>query len=562
MNRGGDIALIGLGAVGGFVGMLWGYLAVLSTLFDGHEVTVDTVLDVLFYASNPAAQIGLNIGPAEFWGLFILIIVLGVAGALLLVSRMRQGRVERDRDPQNNRYLASRAVVANELSGKAVKKRSWLRPGITVKQPSQVAWCVGVSRGVKAWIPYEESIVVAAPARTGKGRYIVTPAIAEFDGPVISTSTRAENLIDTYAERAARGPIGVFAPLGLGQGRLPRGVGTKLVGFDLTGGCTDMEVAKRRAGILASGQAGGVKDQDFWEGRGKALLTPLLMAGDISGEGVDGLVRWARDPAIARTALEILDNHGSADAAIAADELRAIVDGEDWKTVSNQWMMVRRAVDPLDIPHVREALKTTTFTINDFLENSGTFYIVLPEAGLIGALGSVILEEFYLAAARKAETCIGGRLEPPLHFSLDEIANIGRPPSLLTMATAGGGSGIQTMIALQSLEQARQAWGSQYANAIWDATTTKIVLGGVTDTKLLEDISVLAGEHDASATNASYRSMSLLADSFSTHTTRRRNLTVENLRSLPAGRAVLVRKATPVAPLTLATLDERVRWRK
>lgn len=114
------------------------------------------------------------------------------------------------------------------------------------------------------------------------------------------------------------------------------------------------------------------------------------------------------------------------------------------------------------------------------------------------------------------------------------------------MATAGGGSGIQTMIALQSLEQARQAWGSQYANAIWDATTTKIVLGGVTDTKLLEDISVLAGEHDASATNASYRSMSLLADSFSTHTTRRRNLTVENLRSLPAGRAVLVRKATPL----------------
>lgn len=127
-------------------------------------------------------------------------------------------------------------------------------------------------------------------------------------------------------------------------------------------------------------------------------------------------MRWARDPAIARTALEILDNHGSADAAIAADELRAIVDGEDWKTVSNQWMMVRRAVDPLDIPHVREALKTTTFTINDFLENSGTFYIVLPEAGLIGALGSVILEEFYLAAARKAETCIGGRLEPPYIF--------------------------------------------------------------------------------------------------------------------------------------------------
>ncbi|MEW6901080.1 type IV secretory system conjugative DNA transfer family protein [Trueperella pyogenes] len=562
MNRGGDIALIGLGVVGGFIGLLWGYLVILSTIFGGHKVTVDTVLDVLFNANDPAARLGLNIGPVAFWGLFILIITLGVAGVLWLVSRMRQVRDSRGRDPQNNRYLASRAVVANELSGKAVVKRPWLRPAIVVKRPSQVAWCAGVSRGVKAWIPYEESIAVAAPARTGKGRYIVTPAIVEFDGPVVSTSTRAENLIDTYQVRANLGPIGVFAPLGRGQGRLPQGVQASLVGFDLTGGCRDMEVAKRRAGILAAGQAGGVKDQDFWEGRGRALLTPLLMAGDISGEGVNGLVRWARDPALARTALEILDNHDSADAAIAADELRAIVDGEDWKTVSNQWMMVRRAIDPLDVPSVRAALQTTTFTIADFLENNGTFYIVLPQAGLIGALGSVILEEFYLAAIRRSEACVGGRLEPPLHFSLDEIANIARPPSLLTMATAGGGSGIQTLIALQSLEQARQAWGGAYANAIWDATTTKIVLGGVSDTKLLEDVSVLAGEHDASATNASYRSMSLVADSFSTHTTRRRNLTVENLRSLPEGRAVLVRKATPVAPLTLATLDERARWRK
>lgn len=60
----------------------------------------------------------------------------------------------------------------------------------------------------------------------------------------------------------------------------------------------------------------------------------------------------------------------------------------------------------------------------------------------------------------------------------------------------GGGTGITTMPVLQSLSQARARWGDHNAGAIWDASIVKIVLGGASVAKDLQDISALLGEHD------------------------------------------------------------------
>ena len=81
-------------------------------------------------------------------------------------------------------------------------------------------------------------------------------------------------------------------------------------------------------------------------------------------------------------------------------------------------------------------------------------------------------------------------------LALDEIGNLAPLPSLPTLMAEGGGTGITTLPVLQSLAQAREKWGENNANAIWDASIVKIILGGASNSRDLQDLSSLIGERD------------------------------------------------------------------
>ena len=86
-----------------------------------------------------------------------------------------------------------------------------------------------------------------------------------------------------------------------------------------------------------------------------------------------------------------------------------------------------------------------------------------------------------------------GRLRPPLLLALDEAVNVAPIPRLEQLLSTGGGSGIQTMVVLQSLAAARNAWGKELGDALLDFNNAKIVLGGLSDAGDLEDLSTLLG---------------------------------------------------------------------
>lgn len=81
-------------------------------------------------------------------------------------------------------------------------------------------------------------------------------------------------------------------------------------------------------------------------------------------------------------------------------------------------------------------------------------------------------------------------------LALGEIGNLAPLPSLPALMTEGGGTGLAMMPVLQSLAQARDKWGENAANAIWDAAIVKIILGGSSSSKDLADFSSLIGERD------------------------------------------------------------------
>ena len=155
------------------------------------------------------------------------------------------------------------------------------------------------------------------------------------------------------------------------------------------------------------------------------------------------------------------------------------------------------------------------------------------------------MEDFTEVARHLAAASPGSRLDPPVLMALDEIGNLAPLPSLPVLMAEGGGTGITTMPVLQSLAQARNKWGDHAASTIWDASIVKVILGGASASKDLQELSVLIGERDERTDTVSigdYGQRSLQRSS-----RRVAVMPPERIRTLPFGTGlVLLRSAPPI----------------
>jgi len=278
----------------------------------------------------------------------------------------------------------------------------------------------------------------------------------------------------------------------------------------------------------------------------EAVLRCYLHAAALGGRTMRDVLAWAARPGDP-TPVRILRSHGAAVPGWA-EELAAQA-GADPRQRDSGWAGVRRSVDSLADPRVLDACSppaNQAFDAAAFLGARGTLYLLgstgaqLSVAPLITALVEDIVE----AARRLGATSASGRLSPPLTLLLDEAANIAPLPSLPALLADGGGSGITTVAVLQSLAQARARWGEAGADAMWDAATTKVVLGGLAHAEDLSRISRLAGEVDEPTRT---RTSGPGGPSTSVSARRSPALPIERVRTLPVGRAiVLARRSPPV----------------
>jgi type IV secretory pathway TraG/TraD family ATPase VirD4 len=102
---------------------------------------------------------------------------------------------------------------------------------------------------------------------------------------------------------------------------------------------------------------------------------------------------------------------------------------------------------------------------------------------------------------------------------------------------------------LQSLAQARDRWGRQKAQAIWDAATVKVVLGGQANAEDLIDLSRLLGEVEAAEASRSFTRSGERSVTVSTRS--KPILTPSQLRTLGFGTGVLLLRSAPPIMLTL-----------
>ena len=170
------------------------------------------------------------------------------------------------------------------------------------------------------------------------------------------------------------------------------------------------------------------------------------------------------------------------------------------------------------------------FDIPAFLDGAGTVYMIAestsadaPVAPLFAAMAS----ETHYQAAQLGQASAGGRLDPPLLMGLDEVTQI-CPVPLPVWLSDSGGKGIQVCAVAHGEAQLAGRWGSHGRQVVLDTCSVKVFLPGITDTTTLKAASDLCGQ-------AAWRIRG------QDHPTRHDVATVDMIRQLPSGFALVIR---------------------
>ncbi|KJL23453.1 Type IV secretory system Conjugative DNA transfer [Microbacterium oxydans] len=538
---------IGLVALFGVAAVLRGAGSVAAALagIEQPRVEISGGVRVLFDPADPAAALEApGLTAVLYWTVAAL--MLGLLGAVIGWAWvvLRRHSIDINADPRRLQGTASAHEIASRASMKALLRRAvTLRPSLDHPRPEDVGYLLGRSHGKQIWASVEDSILLIGPPRSGKGLHIVIPAILDAPGAVVTTSTRPDNLTVTLKARQRIGPVAVFDPQHLAAG-IPAGLRWSPIR-----GCENPLTAMIRATGLAAAtelSSGGVEGGGFWEGKTRIALQTLLHAAAIDHRSPTELFRWTLDPAAAAEAVAILT--GSPLAATGwAESLEAMLDA-DPRTRDSIWQGVSLALAALADPRVLDAVSPSEdehFDPEQFILRRGTLYLLATGAGAgnSAALVAAFIEDIVETARRMAAPSPGARLDPPLFLALDEIGNLAPLPSLPTLMAEGGGTGSTTMPVLQSLAQARDKWSDNQAAAIWDASIAKIILGGASNSRDLQDLSTLIGERDEftdSVTLGDYGSRS------NQRSVRRVPiLPPDRVRALPFGTGVILLRSAP-----------------
>lgn len=470
----------------------------LSAFLSGHGLPTHHVagaITAFAHARDPSLAWKRPVGPAGLYWI-VTAVVLGAAmvGAVFAVRFFRFGARSNSDDPTRVPGLADRPEVVTVAGARHLLARGRvLRPSLEKPTPHDLGFFLGRSRNVECFASVEDSMVVLGPPRSGKGHNLVIPFILDAPGAVVTTSTRPDNLAVTMTERMKHGPVGVFDPQGLAKG-----VAGGLRWSPIRG-CEHPETAMQRASALCVGAAGHITEGNFWQQQTEVVVRCLLQAAAVAERGVTDLYRWSLSPDEAKEAVEILRASPRA-TPLWARALGGVV-GLEPRQRANIWSVVSSVFSPFASPQIIQQLSPmpgAEFQPEEFLRENGTLYLLGTSSGAFATANivSALIEDVVETARLLASRSPGARLDPPLALILDEAANYPLP-SLGSLMSEGGGTGITTVAVLQSLAQARDRWGHEQAHAIWDSATAKIILGGSSNANDLRDLAQLIGERDS-----------------------------------------------------------------
>ncbi len=380
------------------------------------------------------------------------------------------------------------------------------------------------------------SLLVIGPPQTGKTSALAIPAILEWPGPVLVTSSKSDVYEVTRAARARQGRVMLYDPVG---------EPSRSVGWSPLSGIEDWATAQTAARALmsASGPVEGMNESGFWQASAEMLLAPLLLAAR-GAQGMSSVVEWLDQGAEADSRiLAALEDVGDALATSAWRGVQALeprtrsIIGATARTVLAAWW------DPGVLASARDEL-----TPGRLLAGSNSLFLVSPAhdqerlrsvfAGIVSQMTRVVYE-------RRART--GQRLDPGLLVILDEAAHIAPVRNLAELAATGPEPGIQLVSVFHDTAQITAVYGNRAPSVIANHRA-RIYLPGIGDPETLDRLSRSLGEIRAQREQSTHGAH---GDSITTQEVERPLLSAHDLRQMPEHEALLVYGTRPPARIHL-----------
>jgi type IV secretion system protein VirD4 len=385
------------------------------------------------------------------------------------------------------------------------------------------------------------SAVAFGPNGSGKTTSLIIPNVLDWDGPVVLTTAKSQDLAPVIRARAARGPVWVIAP-----GGAPA---YETVGWSPIAAATDDDQADRLAEwmVESSGMTGDPKARP-WNAQARKYLKGLLLAAHLSGGGLAQWVEWIHAGERARDHVE--------------DVLRQAGHEATGREYSSTWQIhdegkgsvLFTALGLADVysrPGVADAAQGSSFTPAEFLDGCGTLCIVSPSAEgdrfapYFTALVSAIVHEAETRAATNQ-----GPISPRLLLALDEAGNVFRYPRLPHLLTTARGSGIQLLLIYHDMAQVEHLYGGrQVARTVVSNAKLRMLLPGVGDLETLRYWSELMGQTRTQTHGTTTGADGRRSRTRSEHTDHLAPL--HRLQQLADGEAVLVYQNLPPARIRL-----------
>jgi type IV secretion system protein VirD4 len=426
----------------------------------------------------------------------VLIALLGaLAGAVVLAARARVAAGERlsllfggAQRPASARWASARDLRLLRVSGPMRGRLILGRHGRTLIAAEE-----------------RQSVIVLAPAQSGKTTGLAIPSLREWEGPALVTSVKSDLLAATYAARQKAGNAMVFDPVE--ATRYPGTCASPLHG------CGTWQGALRVANWMSSaarpgGQ--GLSDADFWYAAAEKLLAPLLFAAAKDGRPIGAVVTWLDKGTAAKEEVEEIltpDKAAREEEPVGQEREREL---EELDAARHAWQANcrREARQRSSIyttaetitaafadPRVQEACRSAEYTPAGLLDGApNTLYLCAPahEQQRLRPLFSMIVREL-ISVVYESSSASGEPIDPPLLLVLDELANIAPIPNLDEVASTGAGQGIQLLSIFQDMAQIKSRYGESAAQTIANNHRAKLFGSGISDPDTLTYISRVVG---------------------------------------------------------------------
>ncbi|MFJ4513769.1 type IV secretory system conjugative DNA transfer family protein [Streptomyces sp. NPDC088816] len=376
---------------------------------------------------------------------------------------------------------------------------------------------------------YEDVAVAIMAPRSGKTTSLAIPSMLAAPGPVLLTSNKAagDAFTATYEARSHVGQVWSMDPQQIAHA-------AREMWWNPLASAKTLDGANRLAGHFLAASVDASQQGDFWSKAGSNILSQLLLAAALDERPITDIMQWLAFPAD-RTPLDILRDH---DFAAVAAQLKGTVEGPP-ETRDGIYETARQYAAALlnneIAAWVTPQKDVPEFRPSEFVTSTDTLFLLSKDGGGgASALIAACADSVMRAATAQAERA-GGRLDPPMLAILDEAANVCKISDLPDLYSHLGSRGIIPITILQSYRQGQKVWGDAGMDAMWSASTVKVIGSGIDDPDFADKLSRLIGDHDVETTSTSH---SESGKSTSVSMRQERILPADAIRALPKGTAL------------------------